>query len=108
MRYYDYKELHDNGMSYQEIANHFGVSRQAVYACLKHEPVAKRGRPPVYNTVFPNLSKWLKDNHTSICAVEASTGVRLAYGLRTGRVKKPVIDAVLKVTGMTYEEAFAQ
>ena len=53
MRYYDYKELYDDGMSYQEVAKHFGVTRQAVFSCLKRGPSLGLGRPPVYDTVFP-------------------------------------------------------
>lgn len=108
MRYYDYKELYDDGMSYQEVAKHFGVTRQAVFSCLKRGPGLELGRPPVYDTVFPGLNRWIEENHTNIYAMERKSGACLRAALKSGNMNKRAIDAVLRVTGLTYEEAFAQ
>ena len=108
MRYYDYKELYDDGMSYQEVAKHFGVTRQAVFSSLQRGPSLGLGRPPVYDTVFPGLNQWIAENHTNIYAMERKSGVCLRAALKRGNMNKRAIDAVLRVTGLTYEEAFAQ
>ena len=70
----------------------------------------RRGRPPEPQA-FVAIEKWMEQLGATYadmarwCGVNEST---LRHGLRTGKVKKDVIDAILRVTGMKYEVAFRQ
>lgn len=103
MRYYDYKKLYDQGFDYLEIAQRCGVSRQAVYCSLRRGIVI-----PEPNTVFPAINRWMSEHHSNILDMEKKSGMTLRNALKSGKMTKRAVDAVLKVTGLTYEEAFAQ
>lgn len=108
MRYYEYKKLYDQGLTCNAIAQHFGVTRQAVWSCLKHGSGYGIGRPPEYDTVFPKINRWLEEHGSSIHEMERKSGVHLRRGLKSGGMTKRAVDAVLRITGMTYDEAFMQ
>lgn len=103
-KYNDYKELRDKGMTYQQIAEHFGVSKQAVHQSICNSRVYAR-------CVYPALRDWMTERHMSI--VELSNAIGMKYkatrAFLLGEVvpKKPIIDAMIGLTGMTYEEMFA-
>lgn len=112
-----YIEGRKKGMTYQEIAAKYGVSYQAVaQAAGRHSP----GHFRVFTTkscIYIGLRNWLNDNKVS--RAELMRRMNVSIGGKTtdriGRIlrgdtypNKNDIDLLLKVTGMTYEELFAE
>jgi predicted transcriptional regulator len=109
--------LREQGMTYRQIADHFGISYQAVAQALgEYNPnhfkyISETG------CVYPNLRKWLNDNKVGKSEFARRCGYanvycnkkRMDYYL-TGRNDPPknVIDKILMVTGLTYEQAFSK
>ena len=65
-----------------------------------------------HSIIYPNIDKWVKNNNLSLTKFAELCGINVVT-LRNFIVKgydgrKRTIDAVLNVTGMTYEEAFAK
>lgn len=103
----------DKGLSHQEIADKYGVSRQTVsQACAKHSPGHFKPYTPK-QVVYPNLRRWLNENKVSRSEFARRLG-NIGYGnsyctlsgwLRGDHFPhKQVIDKILAVTGLTYEE----
>ena len=107
--------LREQGMTYQQIADHFGISYQAVAQTLaKYNPnhfqyVTEAG------CAYPGLRNWMNDNKAGRselirrCHIE-STHQNLSrmrnYLTCKADPPKRVIDKILGITGLTYEEAF--
>lgn len=100
------------GKTYQEIANEFGVSYQAVAMCIgKHHP--GHFRPLTQKQcVYPGLRRWMNENKVSQAELLRRMGMMVGgrnsehlRSLLNGRTefKKKNIDLLLKITGMTYE-----
>ena len=105
-RYEDYRALREQGMTYQEIADRYHVSRQAVYGSLTRQR-AERGRGRYPNkVVYPAIRNWLADQQTTIKELEGKIQHPLYGGLHGGTLTKDTIDALLVETGLSYEEAF--
>ena len=104
------------GMSYREIAAKHGVSYQAVAeACARQSPGRFRTYTPK-EVIYPKLRRWLNENR--VCRSEFVRRLGNVPGNNTiysvsdwfaGRYfpRKGVIDRMLAVTGLTYEELFA-
>lgn len=94
------------GKTYQEIADMYGISRQAVYQSVNW----KSGKG--LRKRWPRLLLWIDQNNVSQKELAQMAGVSCPtlsdwlHGLH--EPKKPNIDALLKVTGLTYEELFAE
>ncbi len=62
--------------------------------------------------IYPAIKEWFENNNKTFEAMARGQGVSgagIKYFLRGQRCgTKRLIDVVLKVTGMTYEEAFKQ
>lgn len=103
----------ERGMTYHQIAEKHGVSRQAVaQACSKYSP--GHFRPyTAEQVVYPNLRRWLNENKVSRSEFVRRMGL-LPEGSNLDHVRnwfsgryypiKRVIDSMLEVTGLTYEE----
>ena len=97
------------GSSFQEIANRFGVSRQCIQQCLNGlcERTPRRNLDTI---IYPAIKNYMKENRLSFNGFSHSCGISLGsiVGGLCGKneISKRVIDAILDVTGMTYEEAF--
>ena len=103
-------------MSYKEIAAKHGVSHQAVAeACARQSPGRFRAYTP-REVIYPKLRRWLNENR--VCRSEFVRRLGNVPGSNTihnvsdwfaGKYfpKKTVIDRILTVTGLTYEELFA-
>lgn len=97
------------GKTYQEIANKHGYSRQAVQNMMRglvNDPKFMR------KTVYSGLNEWMIQNECTISALARGCGIPYAtmnvYMHQPGRMKLSVIKAILKYTGMTFEEAFGK
>lgn len=103
-------EMYDNGVSLTDIAKQFDVSRQCV-----HQAVNKYKQFKVKETacVYSGLRNWMNANHiriSQLCKMDEFNGKK-AYTLRlyfkgSSEMPKSVIDTILRITGLTYEEAF--
>lgn len=111
------KELRDKGYTHREIAILYDISEQRVVWWLGKgderyfKPITEK------QCVFVGIRDWLNQNKVSITEF-----VRRVYGVyHTERrksllkhltkkfdMKKQMIDRVLEITGLTYEEAFKE
>lgn len=98
------------GVPVNEIANRYGVSASRIYQILPI--VYDRAGDYARKCVYPNIAAWLVRNRVSYSAFSKMIGFcyASAQGWLTGKriPDKKAIDAVLKVTGLTYEEAFKE
>lgn len=103
----------EKGMTYQQIADKYGISRQAVAECCgKHSPGHFKGFSKE-SCIYPNLRRWLNENKVN--RAEFLRRLGLVYGTNSsdrltryfrgiGYPPKQTIDKMLEVTGLTYEE----
>ena len=109
-----YRAAREQGMTYQQIAEMYGVSKQTVgQICGKGQPYMFRAVSE--RCVYPNLRRWMNDNKVSVKELLRRMG-KTAYTSTCDSMgsylrgehdpPKVIIDAMLKATGMTYEEMF--
>lgn len=104
--------MRKDGMSYQEIADRFGVSRQAINALFRDGKRADQKPKNTHLIKYIGIKKYLEKNRISIgkfskmCRVDNTTMWRNITG-QTDMLKRN-IDKILLVTGMTYEQAFKE
>lgn len=100
----------ENGLSYRQISEKYGVSYQSVHSavCLVDGSyktvISERG------CIYPNLRSWLnQDRQRSDRFFQAMRGCCIREILKGSQMpKKNVIDKMLAITGMTYEEMFRE
>lgn len=103
--------MHDNGMTYAEIGREFGVSAQAV-----HQISSRRGpgdglhEGTLRKVKYRGLRNWLLTNRVCIRDLEKMCGASSFHASLIGNSSptKRTIDAILAVTGLTYEECFKE
>lgn len=111
-----YESMRKQGMTYQQIADACGCSRQNVYiAIARRKECMARGITPE-RCVYPALREWMNRNRVSVAELLRRIYGHNALGYTRNRfdnvlrgradLKKREIDALLRVTGMTYEELF--
>lgn len=100
-----------DGATYTECASKFGVSKQYVHKLfpqMSGRSVERR----IEKYKYKNLVKWIYDNgyNLSTFSEAINIGVPNFNSLVLGHhdPSKKVIDKILDVTGMTYEEAFSE
>lgn len=107
MKAKEYAKCRSNGMTYQQIANQFGVTRQAVHSSInKHKKRILTIKPET--VCFDGLRQWMVENHVKVSDLERGTGCSLYHALRSGNIKNEKVNAILRFTGLTYEEAFGE
>jgi transcriptional regulator with XRE-family HTH domain len=109
------RERIESGMTLKEVGEELGITRQRV-AQLVGSIREMREFTKTYS-VYYGIDSWMKFNHVTYArfarmlgyAPSASNQTNLAKRLM-GKVEvsKSWIDAVLKLTGLTYEEAFSR
>ena len=110
-----YREECAKGLTYKEIADKYGVSRQNVsIACAKMNIKRFQLHPPE-RIVFPDMRKWMNGNKVSVLEltrrmglVTAPNNVNKVRLLLKGKSnpRKSDIDKLIKITGLTYEKLF--
>lgn len=103
-----------DGMTYQEVADHFGVTKQCIHQ--KFRGIVSRdttaNSKSIKNSVHPNLASWIVENGLSVMqfAKRAWITPQHMYLILLGKSNcaKSVIDKILQETGMTYEVAFSK
>lgn len=112
------KQMRDDGMSYQEIAEVFGVSRQRIHQVLKSGAVYTRKYAADIETIpYEGIYKFMVENPKvtfSALAVimfgySGNTASNMARRFVRGdntKVGKRTYDRLIAATGMTYEQLF--
>jgi transposase-like protein len=98
------------GASYREVARKFDVDRCVVEKMFRPVIGKRQGRP--LGSFYPNLREWMDEHGYSSNTFAARLGCsqsNMAKLMRDGgNPQKNVIDSILELTGMTYEECFAK
>lgn len=104
----------DDGMTYQQIADAHGISRQRVAQILgRCSP--NRHRPGRTYSIYPGVDRWMHENKMTYTEVARRLGYAVAPGTlsRINRIftgvsemSKSDIDKLISLTGKTYEELF--
>lgn len=103
----EYMRYRADGLSYQKIADMYGVSRQAVHSAIyKHDHRCANVKPST--VVFDGLRQWMMKNHVFVTDLERATGKNLRHTLRTGIISADKAKAILAVTGASREEMFGK
>ena len=105
------------GLTYREIAEKYGVSYQTVAQGCARRGVGHFKPYTAAEVVYPNLRKWLNENKVSryefirrmgeqTCA--ATSSKISVYFRGKAYPRKITIDKFIAVTGLTYEQLFAE
>lgn len=96
-----------NGATYEETAQKMGVSKQRLHQLMPN--VRASGRQSK-TWIYPNIKQWMRHNRITICHLSELLGCHKAtlgrYLSGKAQPDKTIIDKILEVTGMNYEEAF--
>lgn len=99
--------MRDKGLTYEDIGEILGVSRQRAHQLVTeypdgfHEESARKVK-------YVGLRNWLLENRMNMAELERKTGLTRLHKTLKGdcEPRKSTIDAILAVTGLTYEECF--
>lgn len=112
-----YRAEEEKGLSRKEIAEKYGVSRQAVHqACGKYDPghfrkITEKG------CVYPNLRNWMNENKVGYMELvrrmdflACRNNIQAQQAWMSGRCdpRKETIDKLIAITGIPYEKLFAK
>lgn len=100
-KYVEYLAMREMGLTYQAIADYYNVTKQAVYSSLHYQRTKSGCR-----LAYPAITKWLVEHHVTIKELEDRTGYHLYAGLCKGKLTSDCINAILRETGLSYEDAF--
>lgn len=99
-----------DGYTLQEIADRYGISIERVRQIMKIGSMDERMDKSKNQWVYPNAVEWAERNRMSIYRIAADSGIpcsTLHNALKgKNQPKKSTIDALLRISGMTYEEFF--
>lgn len=113
-------EMRKDGMTLQQIADEFGISKAAV-GQLIHSRAPELNGPGYFGPatelklrkrcVYPGLADRMIKNRVTPCRLGRMAGIDdhvNIYGMLFGKhdMRKKSIDKLLTATGLTYEEAF--
>ena len=102
------RTMHDKGLSYEQIGDIFGISRQAA------QQASYAGNGLRWKTInkikYVGLRNWMIKNEVNVAELERRcNNLRMMASLTGGcDPSKTTIDAILKATGLTYEECFKE
>ena len=102
------------GKSYQAIADRFGVSRQYVYRLIGQQCKSEPYRN--VNVQYTGLKKWMNESRYSIAELARESGCTdnhsyvtiTSYLQGSPRMDIDSIRKILRLTGLTFEEAFGE
>ena len=104
--------MREQGKSYQYIADTFGVSRQRIHQILNY-PYNRKNKTATL-CIYKGLSEVIYDRKISVSKLCEATGIntdRVTLGHKLkgeSDFKISEIKKILKFTGMTFEECFAE
>lgn len=100
--------MRQKGMTFEEIGNILCVTRQAVHQALNYVDKERFYEQPIMKVKYVGLRNWLMKNRVSLKELGRrcdKTGFSKSL-IGDCEPSKSAIDAILGVTGMTYEECF--
>ena len=105
-----YRKMREEGMTYEQIGRIYGVSRQAVYDTLHYQRGDGFHWSAIKKIRWVGLRDWMLSNRVTFTKLGELTGVKnfRATIHSDCEPRKSTIDAILKVTGLTYEECFRE
>lgn len=110
-------EMREQGFNYEQIAIHFRISRQRVYQIIGSSAVRYYRYITERQCIYIGIRDWLNRNKLTITAFvrivykkyhSVYYGKLRNYLLGKNELRKTMIDRILEVTGLTYEEAFKE
>lgn len=102
------RAMHDKGLTYEEIGEILGVSRQAAHrARVDHDGFREY---MVLKVKYEGLRDWMLKNRVNLGELAARCNSAHFNDTLIGKhePRKKTIDAILRVTGLTYEECFKE
>ena len=109
------KAFRAKGMTYREIAGRFGVTAEAVRQQLSSMEPANFNAITEKRCIYPGIRSWMNRQHISTRKLTAMMGYAASSGT-VGRIARVLsgnteikigdIWVLLRLTGMTFEEAF--
>lgn len=108
-------EMKKNGMTYQQIGDVFGISKQRVYAIAGETAKHYHRHITKEQCVYDGLRGYLNENKISrmhFCRMcyegifHQATYHRFKKVLKGSNTTKQTIDRILEATGLSYEVAF--
>lgn len=110
-------DLAKQGYTNNQIAEELGVSRQRVYQMISTYGASYFRPITPKQCIYPNWRNWMNENQVSkgellkrlFLTSESHNYARLSHYM-TGRCypQKQMIDCLLEVTGLTYEQLWAR
>ena len=110
-------KLHnEDNMTFAEIGRHYGVSKQRIHQMIGKSSVYHFKPIPPTSCVFKGIRDWMNENYISKAELcrrlytdrSPSNYCRMrVHLLGKNDMRKYDVDRYLKVTGLTYEVAFA-
>lgn len=105
------RAMHEAGATYEDIGKHYGVSKQRAHQiCTCDAREGTHYHPKTVERIpYIGLREWMIKNRVSVKELGDLSGrevFRKSYN-RYGLTKASV-DAILRVTGLTYEECFRE
>lgn len=105
--------MRNSGSSLQAIGDAYGITRERVRQILNYLKEDHSQTYAVQKCIFPNIANWMRENDTvTIGGLADKLGIsrQIVSWTLTGErdPKKKTIDAILRETGMTYEQAFSR
>lgn len=103
------RRLHSKGLTYEEIGEIFGVSKQRVFEIAHSKDGDGFHVNAIVKIKYVGLRNWMLEHRVKISDLEKQCGSRMHKSL-TGECdpSKKNIDKILAITGMTYEECFME
>ncbi len=109
------KELAAKGMSYTAIGHQMGVSKQRVWQILGAKNHTSKNIT-AEKCVYPNIREYMNYNRINVSKLTTllygnsnSSQYQTVYrALRGADCHKSFIEGILRLTGMSYEEAFGK
>ena len=107
----------ESGMTYTEIAEKYGVSRQAIHQVCAKRSIDRFKKITPERCIYPFVREWMNANKISVSEICRRLGWksypsahRMVDRYLRGRIypKKETIDKLLGVTGLTYEQFFEE
>lgn len=108
------REMHESGMTYQAIADEFGITQQRVHQIIGGRNVALFNYVTKDRCIFEGLRNWMNKNE--VCVAELTRRIyhnglpanreRVREKLMGNKATIEFVDRILDITGLTYEEAF--
>lgn len=102
------KTLRAAGLSYREIGEKMGVSRQRAMQLVKWTPGDGLHVGALRKIPYKGLREWMLTNGVSLEELNERCGCDTRRAARGDGCQKYTIDAILRVTGLDYETCFKE